>query len=285
MNRRRIAHAAPLLALALALALLASPAFGAKRVSPRPGPTAMAKLAKGHSGPSQRRGGGGCTQATPGVAVDNTWDWGQWGSWGVAGQERMYSVQVMNNDVGCGSSNFVVNLSAPSGFAVSMPTSSFSLNSASSRYLSAYVTSPTWATGGDYALTATVERAGGSPAGSFTSYYKVYSSDGALPTLFWAAPGNGTSISGRSFNVTVSSSDDHQVTRIELYLDQAPAPTSTMRCDGIAYTCQLIYSWAIRRVHGQHTATFKSYDWTGNVGVLTTTFNVDYQSSVTTGAG
>jgi len=283
MNRRRIALAAPFLALALALALLASPAFGAKRLSPKLRSTAMAKLVKsrggsvkGHAGSSKRGGGGGgCTQATPGVAVENTWDWGQWGSWGVAGQERMYSVQVMNNDVGCGSSNFVVTLSAPSGFSVSMPTSSFSLNSASSRYLSANVTSPTWASTGDYALTATVERAGGSPAASFRSYYKVYSSDSALPTLFWAAPGNGTSISGRSFNVTASSSDDHQVTKIELYLDQAPTPTSTKSCDGVAYTCQLIYTWAIRRVHGQHTATFKSYDWTGNIGVLTTTFNVN----------
>src|SRR5262245_23426924 len=103
MNRRRIARVAPFLALALGLALLASPAFGAKRLSPKLRPTAMAKLVKsrggsvkGRAGSQRRGGGGGCTRATPGVAVENTWDWGQWGSWGLAGQERMYSVQVMN---------------------------------------------------------------------------------------------------------------------------------------------------------------------------------------------
>jgi Bacterial Ig domain len=271
MNRRRIAHAAPLLALVLALALLASPALGAKggSLKLRPSPTLGAKWAKSRSGPS------GCTQATPGVSVDNTWGWGQWGSWGLAGQERMYSVHVMNNDVGCGSSSFVINLSAPGGFSVSIPTSSITVSSRSSAYLSAHVTSPTWAANGDYPLTATVQRAGEAPAASFTSYYRVYSSDNTLPTLFWPNPGDGTSISGRSYNVTVSSNDDHQVTKIELYLDAASAPTATTLCDGIAYTCQLNYKWAIRRVHGQHTATFKSYDWVGNVGVLPVTFNVN----------
>jgi hypothetical protein len=269
MNRR-IAYAAPLLALALALPLLASPALGVTSrsgaIKLRPAPFLGAK---GRSGSS------GCTQAAPSVAVDNTWSWGAWGSWGMSGQERMYAVHVMNNDLGCGSSSFVINVYAPGGFSVSIPTNSITLGSSSSAYLSADVTSPTWAANGDYPLTATVQRAGGTPAGSFTSYYKVYSSDSALPTLFWAAPGDGTSISGRSYNVTVSSNDDHQVTKIELYIDQAATPTSTMLCDGVAATCQLYYKWAIRRIHGQHRATFKSYDWMGNVGVLPVTFNVN----------
>jgi hypothetical protein len=42
-----------------------------------------------------------------------------------------------------------------------------------------------------------------------------------------------------------------------------------------ARTSQPYYKWAIRRIHGQHTATFKSYDWMGNVGVLPVTFNVN----------
>ena len=251
MNRR-IALAALPFALTTSLALLASPALGR---------TVLAE-------PSS------CTPAAPAVAVDNTWGWGQWGSWGMAGQQRMYSVHVMNNDIGCGSSSFVVNASAPDGFAVSIPTNSITLNSRSSAYLPAYVTSPTWAVDGDNPLRVTVQRAG-SPDASTTTYYKFYSSDGTPPTLFWPNPGDGTSISGRSYNVTVSSSDDHQVTRIELYIDNAPAPTATKVCNGVAYICQLFYKWNIRRVHGQHSATFKSYDYLGNVGALTVTFNVN----------
>jgi Bacterial Ig domain len=255
MNRR-IAHAASLLALTLALglALFASPAVGARIIE----------------GPSS------CAQAAPAVAVDNTWGWAQWGSWGRPGQERMYSVHVINNDVGCGSSSFVISLSAPDGFSVSIPTSTITLNSRSSGYLSAHVTSPAWAPDGDNPLNVTVRRAqGDTQQASTTSYYKVYSSDSALPTLFWPNPGDGTWISGRSYNVTVSSSDDHQVTKIELYIDNDPSPRTTTTCDGVAYTCQLNYKWSIRRVHGQHSATFKSYDHWGNVGDLTVNFTVN----------
>lgn len=249
MNRR---IAAVLFALTICLALLASPALGRNVVDE---PSA-------------------CTPNTPGVAVDNTWGWGQWGSWGMAGQQRMYSVHVMNNDLGCRSSSFAVNTSAPNGFAVSMPTSSITLNSGSSGYLLAYVTSPTWAVDGDNPLTVTAQRAG-SPNGSTTTYYRVYSSDGTAPSLYWASPGDGTSISGRSYNVSVSSNDDHQVTKIELYLDNDRTPRTTTLCDGVAFRCQLVYTWAIRRVHGQHSATFKSYDYLGNVSALTTNFTVN----------
>jgi Bacterial Ig domain len=253
MNRRRIAHAALLLSVALAPALLASPALG--------------YVVRGE--PSS------CTPAAPGVAVDNTWGWGQWGSWGRPGQERMYAVHVMNNDIGCGSSSFAISLSAPDGFSVSIPTSSITLSSRSSGYLSAYVTSPAWAPDGDNALNVTVRRAQDAQQASTTSYYRVYSSDSAPPALFWPNPGDGTRISGRSYNVAVSSSDDHQVTRIELYIDNDHSPRTTTTCDGVAYTCQLYYQWAIRRVHGQHSATFKSYDYLGNVGALTVNFNVN----------
>src|SRR5262245_25590418 len=167
MNRR-IALAA-VLALTVSLALLASPALGRNVIDEATG----------------------CSPNTPGVAVENTWGWGQWGSWAVAGQQRMYSVQVMNNDLGCRSSNFVVSASAPDGFAVSVPTSSITLNSGSSGYLLAYVTSPTWAADGDNPLNVTVQRAG-SPAASAMTYHKVYSSDATLPTLYWANPGNGS---------------------------------------------------------------------------------------------
>lgn len=142
--------------------------------------------------------------------------------------------------------------------------------SASSGYLWATVTSPSAIADGDYPLTVTVQRAGSPPEASYTSYYKVYSSDTVAPTLYWPSPGDGTTISGRSYNVAVSSNDDHAVKTIDLFIDDVYKSTTT--CAGVSYACQLNYSWSPSR--GQHTATFKSTDWMGNVGILTTTFTV-----------
>jgi Bacterial Ig domain/NPCBM-associated, NEW3 domain of alpha-galactosidase len=258
MNRRRIAHAAPLLGLALALALLASPALGAQRVS--------GELRHNGSGTS------GCTRATPGVAVQNTYGWGQFGSWGLAGQRLGYQVRVDNLDVGCGSTTFNFSLSAPSGFTVEVPTSSVSLRSGRSTYLWAYVTSPSTAADGDYPLTATVTRSASGDTASQAALYKVYSSDSTPPTLFFSNPSDGETLSGSSYTFAVWSNDDHAVQRIELSIDGVYRTTVT--CDDIAYNCALSYRWSLRNQQGQHTATFKSYDWMGNVGVLPVTFNV-----------
>jgi hypothetical protein len=252
---RRIAHAAQIVAVILALALV--PAALAGKPGSKPG-----------SG-----GGGGCTRNSPGVSVDNTWAWGAWGSWGQPGQQLTYSVAVRNYDVGCSKSSFVITFSAPSGFSVTIPTNTISLNSYSSGYLSAYVTSPSAGADGDFPLTVTVARAGtAGPTGSSTTYYKVYSSDTAAPTLFWPSPGDEETLSGSSYNVMVSSTDDHAVKKIDVYIDGIFR--STTLCDGISYTCQAVYNWSLSGVHGSHTATFKSYDRMGNVGVLTTTFTV-----------
>jgi Bacterial Ig domain len=217
--------------------------------------------------------GGTCTQNAPGVSIDNNWAWSAPGSWGMPGQQLGYAIQVRNYDVGCSSSSFVVSMSAPSGFSVSIPTSTVSLKASSSAYLWAYVTSPAGIADGDYPLTATVQRVGTATASApYISYYKVYSSDGVAPTLFWANPADGATISGRSYNVVVSSSDDHAVKSIDLYIDGAYRATTT--CDDVSYICQLSYKWSLRGVQGQHTATFRSYDWMGNEGVQMVSFAV-----------
>jgi Bacterial Ig domain len=244
----RVAHVATILALVLALVA----------------PAAIAAKGGNHGG-----GGKSCTPKTPAVVVDNNWAWGSPGSYGIAGQELTYAIDVVNYDVGCASSSFVVGVSAPDGFSVSLPTSSISLKSASSGYLWAQVTSPSASTDGDYPLTVTVQR--GTQTASTTSWYKVYSSDTVAPTLYWPSPGDGATISGRSYNVAVSSTDNRAVKKIDLYLDNVFV--STKACDNVSYSCQLNYSWPTSL--GQHTATFKSYDWMGNVGVQTTTFTVN----------
>jgi hypothetical protein len=214
-----------------------------------------------------------CTQNAPGVSVDNNWAWSAPGSWGLPGQQLTYAIHVTNYDVGCSSSSFVLSLSAPGGFSVSLPANTITLNSSSSGYLWAYVTAPSAIADGDYPLTVAVQRSGSSsPSAAYTSYYKVYSSDTVAPTLFWPNPADGGTISGRSYNLTVSSSDDHAVKKIDLYIDNVYRATTA--CDDISYTCQIVYKWSLRGATGPHTATFKSYDWLGNVGVLTVAFTV-----------
>lgn len=235
---------------------------------------AIALVPSALAGPPGGGGGGGkggktCTRAAPGVAVDNTWSWSGVGSWGLPGQQLTYAVKVINYDVGCSSSSFVVRLTAPDGFSVSLPTDTVALASAQTGYLWATVTSPSTALDANYALTATAVRAGtSSPTASYTSYYKVYSSDTTAPTLFWATPGEGSTVTGRSYNVSVSARDDHAVRKVELHLDGASM--STALCDNVSYTCKLYYSWAV--TPGAHRATFTATDWMGNVATQTVNF-------------
>jgi hypothetical protein len=223
------------------------------------------------------KGGGGttvCTQSAPRASIDNAFAWASPGSWGMPGQELRYAIDIFNNDVGCGSSSFVVTVSADPGLAVSMPSNTITLGSASSAYVWAHVTSPTTAADGDYPLTATVERVGSSGAASSgVSAYKVYTSDTVAPTLFWINPSDGGSLSGRTAYVGFASKDDHAVKEMSIAVDGA-AVASTI-CGNVASDCQLSYAWSIGRVRGQHTATFTSTDWMGNVATQTTTFTVN----------
>ena len=214
----------------------------------------------------------GCTSSAPRASIDNTWAWGSPGSWGMPGQELKYAIDVFNNDVGCGSSNFVVTVSVPNGFSVSMPSSTITLSSASTGYVWAYVTSPATAADGNYPLTAVVARAGNSSAAA-TSSYKVYSSDTVAPKLYWENPADGGSLSGRSAYVGFTSSDDHAVKKLNLDIDGVSV--GRVLCDNISSDCQVSYKWSIRRVHSQHTATFTSTDWMGNVATKTATFSVN----------
>jgi hypothetical protein len=227
---------------------------------------------KGHGGGGS--GGGSCTPSAPRATIDNTWAWASPGSWGTPGQKLTYAIDVINDDAGCGSTSFVVDLSAPAGFTVSIPTNTITLASASTGYVWASVTSPASAADGDYALTASVQRAGGSGSGgTAATYYKVYSSDTVAPKLFWKNPSNGGAVSGSTVNVGFASSDDHAVKRVDLSVDGV-AKASTI-CDNISSDCQVSYAWSIRGVSGQHTTTFKSTDWMGNVTSETVTFTVN----------
>ena len=165
----------------------------------------------------------------------------------------------------CGHAERVLGLDA---------TNTVSLKSSTSAYLWAYVTSPTTAADGNYPLTFTVTRAGTSgPSSSYTSYYKGCSSDSTDPTLFWNNPGQGQTITGRSYTFTVSSSDDHAVKKIDLYMDDPTTPVSSTACDDITYICQLTYNWSVG-APGPHTAIFRANDWKGNFSEMRVNFTV-----------
>ena len=214
--------------------------------------------------------GGKCTRKAPAIAVDNTYKWGTWGSWGTPGQQLTYAINVMNYDVGCRSSSFVVGVSAPGGFSAALSTSTVTVKASSSQYLYASVASPTSAADGDYPLRFSVRRAEAPSEGAFTSYYKVYSSDSVAPTLKWSTPGDGVTISGTS-TFSVTSEDDHAVKQIELYVDGTYRTTTV--CGTVTYDCQMHAPTSVQG-QGQHTATFRAYDWFGNVGTRTVSFTV-----------
>jgi hypothetical protein len=230
--------------------------------------------AKSHTFAASRikPGGGGCTPSAPGIAVQNTYGWGQYGSWGLPNQRLGYQVRIDDLDVGCGSTTFNFSVSAPDGFTVEVSTSSVSLRSGMSTYLWAYVTSPSTASDGDYPLTATVTRSASGATASQTALYRVYSSDSTPPTLFFSNPADGETMSGSSYNFVVMSNDDHAVQRVELAIDGVNRSTST--CQNISYNCSFSYRWSLRHEQGQHTATFTSYDWWGNPASLTVHFTV-----------
>jgi hypothetical protein len=189
------------------------------------------------------------------------------------GQQLTYLIKVVNNDVGCSASSFALSLSGPAGFSVSLPTSTVNLKSPAVISVLAYVTSPSVIADGNYPLTATVQRAGTSnTTASSTSYYKVYSSDITAPTLYWANPADGQTLTGGSFRFAVSSNDDHAVSKIELYVDNAYVSTTV--CGGVSYNCQFGTDWSLSGRQGPHTGTFKSYDFMGNVADLTVNFTV-----------
>jgi len=246
------------LALPIALLILTVPAF-------LPGGRGLGGVALAAKGGGGGAGGsGGCTRYAPGVSVDNNYAWASPGSWGMPGQQLKYAINIRNYDVGCGSSSFLVSMTARSGFTVSIPTSTISINSYTSAYAWAYVTSPASIADGDNPLTVAVQRVGTSTwSAPYTTYYKVYSSDTTAPTLYYATPGDGATVTGRSTQLSVQSNDDHAVKKIELYVGNVLQATTV--CDDISYTCQLAVKVSLSA--GQHSATFKSHDWMGNVGV------------------
>lgn len=221
---------------------------------------------------------GSCVRNTPLITMDNNYAWAQSGSWGYPGQQLSYFMQITNYDQNCTTDTFTVGITAPQGFTVSLPTNSVTVKSGGIGYLTGYVTSPTSVADGDYTITPTVVRNSTGVAGnSQNNFYKVYSSDTSNPTMFWNNPSEGQILSSKgkgssSYNIQVSSSDDHAVKNVDIYLDGVLV--NSTNCDDTTYICQAVYRWAVSKHAGSHTVLYKSTDWFSNMSQMTVHFSV-----------
>ena len=100
----------------------------------------------------------------------------------------------------------------------------------------------------------------------------VASTDTTAPGMYWLNPSDGGTVTGRSTYVGFASNDDHAVKHVEVAIDGVGVASA--QCDNISPDCQVSYKWTLRRVSGQHTATFTATDWMGNVSIQTVTFTV-----------
>lgn len=222
--------------------------------------------------------GGTCVPGTPGVFPQNTYAWAALGSYGMPGQQLKYVTALTNYDKNCSSSVFTVTTTSPSGFVVSNPISTVTVNSASSVYLTTYVTSPNPVADGDYPLIITATRTISPVPSTATTYYKAYTTDTTPPKVYYTYPDDGQILTagkgktGSSTRVSFESSDDHAVKKVEVYVDNALL--SSVNCENISSTCGISPLWPLKGHSGAHTATYKSYDWFGNVTTQVNSFTV-----------
>lgn len=219
-----------------------------------------------------------CVTGTPGVFPQNSSSHSVSGTYGLPGQQLKYIIGITNYDKNCSASIFTLNVAAPAGFVVSNPSTTISVNSASQAFVTVYITSLSSAADGDNPITVTATRASTPSSSTATTYYRVYSSDITAPVLYWTYPGDGQTISagkGKSGSysyISFESQDDHAVKMVEVYVDNVLL--STVNCENISPECGVSYKWPIKGQNGQHTATFKAYDWKGNVGSQVNSFTV-----------
>jgi subtilisin family serine protease len=86
------------------------------------------------------------------------------------------------------------------------------------------------------------------------------STDTTAPSVTVLSPTDGATLSGASVNVTVSTSDDTGVVKVELYVDGTLKGSSTVSPFTIKLSTKKLFS-------GAHTMQSRAYDAAGNVGL------------------
>ena len=197
--------------------------------------------------------------------------WGQWGSWGKPGQQ----VGILRPGDQLRRRLQLVELHGQPVRPHWVPPFRFRRDSracaGASGYLWVYATSPGTAADGDYPLTATVVRRRGVSVGTRRQAPPSATTRCTRPTASLRRSSGRIPATGRQSPAAPTTWLSHRATTMR---SRRSISTSTMctslRCSATTppYTCQLNYSWSLGGATGQHTATFKSYDWMDNVGVL-----------------
>ncbi|MBI4675729.1 MAG: hypothetical protein HY741_29150 [Chloroflexi bacterium] len=98
------------------------------------------------------------------------------------------------------------------------------------------------------------------------------------PTVQWLAPSNGAQITAQqTISVVALAADDHGISRVEFYADNALY--STQPTPNLPTTYQAVFAWSSAQV-GQHTLTIIAYDPSNNASApAPATINVDADST------
>ncbi len=182
------------------------------------------------------------------------------------GQTLKYSVIVTNTDTpACSGSTFTASAaSLPSGFTNS--ASNITLAAGASGTVTLSVTSPIGVLDGSYVFTANaMDTADSSHSSNPASGTYVAFTDLLAPTVVISSPADGSTLAANA-NITVTSTDNVRVTKVEIYIDGKLTVTDS----SAPYT----YKWQTRKVTvGSHIVMAKAYDAAGNSSTAQITVN------------
>ncbi len=193
-----------------------------------------------------------CTQRSPLVTITPGSQSGQ------GSGNATYSVSVENtNSASCEPAMIALSSILPIGWNGVFSPNSATLQSGATATTS-LVVSPLSGTG-DGSYPFTVKGTWNGLEGSAGATYIVYSADITAPVVQIAQPLDGAILTGQSYTLSATASDNVGVKKVEFYLDDALIGSDT--------SAPYSYRFQHRKITGgSHTITAKAYDARGNSG-------------------
>lgn len=176
------------------------------------------------------------------------------------GSTLHYHLEITNNDVACGTSNFTFDgTDLPTGWTVYPSLDTEVVDSQEKTMYSISFTSTATAYNDTYPLHVDVSRSEESSVVSVPISYTVVGGQNATdtqsPNLSITAPSaNSTVIKKSTVAINVAASDNIAVTKIEYFVNNA------LVCTGTSTSC----SWKVPNTRFSHTIVVKAYDAAGN---------------------
>lgn len=178
---------------------------------------------------------------------------------GSAGSTLNYNVSITNkNNLSCGSSTFTVYPILSNGFSSS--NKSLTLGSGITGNTSISISSALGIVDGNYPFTIKViDNNNAGNEASVSANYIIFTPlpDTESPTVTITSPANNSVISGTQTTISISATDNVNVSKVELTIDNKLVATLN--------TKPFSYKWNTRKVSsGVHTISAKAYDPSGN---------------------